>query len=209
MSNKEIGEKRYMKGNKSESRMTVKVISESGFNEAMLGLSLSFDKEFSDKEDLDSSMYKVAKSLCLKGGGHSKFLESMNVCLDINAPRYWWSEFDTYRVGITKQSSSTMHTLKKRNLTQEDFIVDIFEPMLDYLNHLIKMGASLQEIKANLPEGFLQRRIVSTNYKTLQNIIHQRKNHKLVEEWQKVFIKSVLDSVKYSELIVGNDFMKF
>ena len=38
-------------------------------------------------------------------------------------------------------------------------------------------------VKAWLPESFLQRRIVCTNYKTLRHIYQQRKDHKL-SEWR-------------------------
>lgn len=47
-----------------------------------------------------------------KDGGHNKFLESVILWLDVNAPLYWWTEADTYRLS-TKQSESTMHTLEK------------------------------------------------------------------------------------------------
>ena len=41
-------------------------------------------------------------------------------------------------------------------------------------------------LKNDLPEGFLQRRIVCLNIKALQNMYMQRKNHRL-PEWHKFF----------------------
>jgi len=77
--------------------MDVKILEEAGYKHALYGISLSYNKDIENME-------KVSKSLCKLDGGHNKFLESIVVWLEINAARYWWQEFDTYRVGITKQS---------------------------------------------------------------------------------------------------------
>jgi len=167
--------------------MIVNKLNECGYDEAMIGLSLSYGKK-------PDGMHQVASKLASKGDGHNKFLESMVVWLDIIAPRYWWQQFDTYRIGITKQSASTMHTLMNRELTQADFQIAIDYGTLEHLNYLITTK-QFDLLKNELPEGFLQRRIVCLNYKTLRNIIKQRKTHKLVE-WQ-MFIKNVLEDVQY------------
>ena len=83
--------------------MNVTVLNEAGYQEALLGLSLSYE------QSLDK-MPAVAERLAQRDNGHNKFLESIVVWLDVIAPRYWWQEFDTYRIGVSKQSSSTMHT---------------------------------------------------------------------------------------------------
>ena len=155
--------------------MKVIVMKEAGYEEAMYGISLSFNSDVGRMPDRAEKLAGLDK-------GHNKFLESICVWLDIDAPRYWWSQFDTYRIGVTKQSESTMHTLTKRELTQADFEVPIYTGTLDYLNHCIRHGY-LVDAKANLPEAFLQRRIVCTNYKSLRGVVQQRAIHKLVE-WQ-------------------------
>ena len=153
--------------------MKIHVLREAGYYEALLGLSLSYNRPVEEMED-------VALKLCNKDGGHNKFLESIVVWLDITAPRYWWQQFDTYRVGVTKQSESTMHTILKRPLTQDDFEGDISWDTLAHLNLLIE-GKELDQVKRELPESFLQRRVVCTNYKALRHMINQRYNHKLIE----------------------------
>lgn len=158
--------------------MRVNIINEDGLDEAMLGLSLSYNKEIKNGDE----MFAVAKKLASKDGGHNKFLESIVIWIDITAPRYWWQQFDTYRIGITKQSDSTMHTIMKRPLTQEDFETPIPEYLLMLLNAYI-VQKNFDAIKNILPEGFLQRRVVCTNYKVIRNIIKQRETHKL-KEWQ-------------------------
>jgi len=75
--------------------MNVIVLNEYGHEIALKGLALSYkDSSLCDTKWWDDSkqtkMRKIAKALAKKGGGHSKFLESIVVYLDINAPRYWW-----------------------------------------------------------------------------------------------------------------------
>ena len=172
--------------------MKVNIINESGYKEALIGLSLSYNTKFDQEKQ-----HNIAKKLADKNGGHNKFLESIVVWIDINAPRYWWQQFDTYRVGMTKQSESTMHTLLKRQLTYDDFET-ILPDILNIINFWIE-EKNFKVAKQNLPESFLQRRIVCTNYKVLRNIILQRKTHKL-KEWQ-LFINSILKQIKYPELL--------
>ena len=156
--------------------MNVQVLKEAGFQQAFTGVSLSYGTTYARAKNV------AIKRLYAKDGGHNKFLESIVVWLDITAPRYWWQQFDTYRIGMTKQSESTMHTLLKHPLTQENFSDIIPDTWLEELNKMITEG-HLMRAKALLPESFLQRRIVCTNYKSLRNIYTQRKHHRLIE-WQ-------------------------
>ena len=174
-------------------RIRIKVLDERGYESALLGLSLSY------KQDPDK-MPEVARRLALKGGGHNKFLESIVLWLDITAPRYWWQQFDTYRVGVTKQSESTMHTMTTRPLTQGDFEHPIPAEHLAHLNQLIA-GKDWQQVKWLLPESFLQRRIVCLNYMALQRMIRQRATHKL-DEWP-AFIDRVLEQVAHPDFLQG------
>jgi uncharacterized protein (DUF2267 family) len=168
----------------------VKVIKlkEAGYREALLGLSLSYESEPS---------HRVAKRLSNKGGGHNKFLESIIVWLDVTAPRYWWQQADTYRL-TSKQSGSTMHTMMRRPLTQDDFEDGVEDIVLNILNDFIATK-QFDKVKAHLPESFLQRRVWRLDYKTLQNMIQQRRTHKL-KEWQ-FFINSVLAQVEHEEFL--------
>ena len=172
--------------------MEVKIIKECGYDEAILGLSLSYNVT-----DLEK-MKKVADNLAQKEGGHNKFLESMILWIDIDAPRYWWQQFDTYRIGVTKQSGSTMHTLTKRELNFNDFEELISENVIETVNLLIRQK-ELELAKAHLPESFLQRRIVCTSYKVLRTIIQQRHTHKL-KQWH-YFIDEIYKQAKYPQFL--------
>lgn len=169
----------------------VKVLEENGFGPAMLGLSLN-------KKQSVENMLDVAEKLCHYDDGHNKFLESINVHLLIMATRDFWSQFDTYRIGVTKQSQSTMHTITKKYLNQDNFDKEIPQSYLDFLNNLVDQH-DLVNLKRYLPEGFYQIRQVCLNYKVLKNIYKQRKNHKL-QEWRN-FVEKVLNQLEFPHFI--------
>lgn len=175
--------------------MKVEILREAGYDEAILGLSLSYNTTIESAEEVAVRLYD-------KDGGHNKFLESIVVWLDITAPTFWWIQMDTYRVGMTKQSQSTMHTVMRRPLTQSDFWLPIPPHTLNGLNELIAAGNFVQLIN-NLPKGHCQRRIVCTNYKALRHIVSQRHDHQLVE-WQ-FFVEAVLDRLDCPEFVEVSD----
>ena len=65
--------------------------------------------------------FALMKKLVAAGSDHSKFMRMINVTCDITAPRYWWTEYDTYKVGTVRNSCSTMHTITNKEFTLNDF----------------------------------------------------------------------------------------
>lgn len=176
--------------------MKVSVIGEFGFKQSMLGLSLN-------KNQPIENMPKVAEKLIKLGNGHDNFAEQIIIYVDMDMPRYFWQQFDRYRM-CSRQSESTMHTILKRPLTEEDFVHHMIDKeMLRGFNILIKTK-QFEVLKAMLPEGFMQRRVVMLSYKTLRNIFKQRMNHKL-KEWN-VFITKIAEQIEHPEFI--NDLLK-
>ena len=185
----------------------VRVLCEAGYKEALFGLSLSYrtltpleingTKRYFDDDQHFLKLCKIAETLAFKQGGHNKFLESMQVWLLIRGSLSFWKQFDTYRCGISKQSESTMHTLRKRALTENDFTKETF------CIPTITQNFSIDEMRDSLPSGFLECRVVNTNYKTLQNIIHQRKNHKS-KKWN-TFIEMLLKQVKFPQFLIKKE----
>jgi thymidylate synthase ThyX len=196
--------------------MIIKVLRESGAEEALLGMSLSYYDHLEPLEtwwndEKKQRAHKRATSLAHRGGGHSKFLESVQVWIFLQASRDVWSEFDTYRVGISKQSSSTMHTLDKRYVTEADFeegtaswqIAGFNECLRAYKDAESSSYKDITRLKKNLPEGWLQERVISTNYKCLQNILAQRQKHRL-KQWRE-FCDGLLEQLQHPEWAnVGN-----
>ena len=174
--------------------MKVEKLEEAGYFWALLGTSLSRNQPI-------DNMPNVCKTLATKEKGHNKFLEFMVVWLDITAPRFFWQQMATYRIGSSWLSESTMYTITKNKLEQINFEYPIDEIILQRLNDMIEKK-DLGKIKNHLPEGFLQRRIMVTNYKALRNIITQRWFHKL-PQWQ-FFNRELLDQIDHPEFIVEN-----
>ena len=69
----------------------------------------------------------LCRRLINGGSEHRKFLRQIFVSVDITAPLYWFKEFDTYRIGVTENSTSTMHKLASTPITKECFEMDDYE----------------------------------------------------------------------------------
>lgn len=86
----------------------------------------SWDKSDSDlgRDILGENDHALAMKLAKAGSDHRKFMRQILVSVDITAPRYWWEQFSTYRVGVVQNSTSTMHTIHKRPFVLDDFSMD-------------------------------------------------------------------------------------
>lgn len=155
---------------------------------------------------------KLAQQLIRGGSEHRKFLRQIFISVDITAPLYWWKEFDTYKVGTTANSTSTMHTICNKPITIDCFEIDDFTnieyspelqrpevkslcdsdfvqmALIPYLEYLRQMYVETRDIKywkeliRWLPESWLQTRTITMNYENLLAICKQRRYHKL-NEW--------------------------
>ncbi len=134
--------------------------------------------------------------LAVSGSDHRKFLRQVFVSVDINAPLYWWKEFDTYKVGTVANSTSTMHKIHTKAFSRDDFSHDrMDEGGLALLDATIAyLEAERQKFLADkenrqpwhnmiqsLPSSYNQMRTVTMNYENLINIYYARRNHKLAE----------------------------
>lgn len=167
---------------------------------------------------------KTNKTLLKGGPEESKHLRMIHVTADFTMPRYWWSEMDTYKF-VEKVSCSTMHRLLNTNeeITEEQFLIPedpmarrmINDAILLLENFRIRfktlqlnkpegyaeeMNKLLVDAKRILPEGYLQRRTIDTNYQELANIYRQRKNHRLKEEWG--FFCRWVESLPYASVLI-------
>lgn len=138
---------------------------------------------------------KLAQTLIKTGKEHRKFLRQIMVSVDITAPRYWWQEWDTYKIGTTANSCSTMHKLHAYPITRDMFEIDEYFQHNDSMYNTIEMLEWLRKeynktkdvryfraMKQRLPESFLQKRTVTLNYENIYEIIRQRGTHRL-SEW--------------------------
>lgn len=63
----------------------------------------------------------LMKRLRNAGTDHRKFMRMIVVYADLTAPMYWWSEYDTYKIGTVANSTSKMHKIHAKEFTLEDF----------------------------------------------------------------------------------------
>ena len=185
--------------------MFVKILSESGFDEVLFGLGLKYGltcgKEIdilNTDETLRKRLYDVAKKTAHAKYGENDFLNQIQVVLDVDAPMYWWEQADKFLVNYFSQGESTILELMINEITQQHFENALFPETIKHLEGLRKDGAYKQLI-SELPQCWLQRRIISCSYATLQNIYIQRKKFKFAE-WN-TFISAFLSGLKYPELI--------
>lgn len=90
------------------------------------------ERGFIGKNDAD-----LMRRLYNGGAVHRKYLRQVFVSADITAPLYWWKEYDTYKVGTTANSCSTMHKIAAKPFELDDFSWD----------HLLNTGCDLFELK--------------------------------------------------------------
>lgn len=76
-------------------------------------------------------LQRLLKASIKEGNSHSKFLRQIMVSVDITAPMFWWSEFDTYKVGTVANSTSKMHKLASTPITLDCFEIDDYDRNLD------------------------------------------------------------------------------
>lgn len=169
-------------------------------------------------KDLD-----LMKRLVKSGTDHSKFMRFLPVVVDITAPLYWWSEYDTYKVGTVANSCSKMHKLTAKEFEIDDFshehldvrtikmLKDIVDTLNDYRSLYVNYNPNDFEIKGCpskkliwwqmiqlIPSSYNQKRTVMLNYAVLRSMYHARKNHKL-DEWHDFC--DWVETLPYSDLI--------
>lgn len=76
---------------------------------------------------------KLAKKLIKAGTEHRKFMRQIFVSVDITAPSYFMAEFDTYKIGTVRNSTSFMHKGVSKSFEIEDFEIDD-ERIIDILS---------------------------------------------------------------------------
>lgn len=164
---------------------------------------------------------RLMQNLIKAGDDESKFMRQIMVSMDIEAPLYWWKEFDTYKVGTVANSCSTMHKLATTPITKDNFSFDediyrlnMIDPtilsvrldgMLEDLEQLRQMYDITKDktywraLVQLLPNGWMQKRTVTLNYQVLRNMYFARKNHKL-REWK--YFCNIIEELPYAKELI-------
>lgn len=96
----------------------------------------------------------LMKRLFKAGAEHRKYLRMIHVTMDITAPLYWWKEFDTYKVGTTVNSCSTMHKIAAKEFDIGDFSHDHIPLGTDAMSDTWDMTTSKMYFYINKEDGY-------------------------------------------------------
>lgn len=194
-----------------------------GWEAAIRGMRNSFNSW--DKSDScynpQTGKYEVGQAdlelmdrLSRSGPSHAKFLRYITVQFDVTAPRYWWAEMDTYKIGTVRNSCSTMHKVQAKEFVRDDFSCEHLDSdSLKTLDILIQtLNAARDRFNEGkdkddwwqmiqlLPASLNQKATMQLSYQVLQNIYWTRKDHRL-DEWH-TFCHWI-EELPYSSLIIG------
>ena len=147
------------------------------------------------------------------GLGHDQFLTGILVSFDLEASIKMWVELQRYHFVEFVSSQSTMHRVTKMNFGGQcnDYVweetINRMNGRIEEYNKIKDKGSQAAtdlylEILYNVPTGFGLTARLTTNYRQLKTIYHQRRNHKL-PEWRR-FCGEIEDLPKFKELcLVG------
>lgn len=167
--------------------MKINTLNCAGFMQAIHGMRNpmnSWSKSDSANDvDIYGNEYQIIgandRELSLKlqkaGAEHCKHLRMIMVWADITAPLYWWKQFDCYRVGVEKVSTSTMHKLMARPFEMSDFC---FDALPGYKAEPKQFVPEVNEKEERWEENFgykvsSEGRIISPSGNELKGVLHK------------------------------------
>ena len=162
------------------------------------------------EEEFEASLSRAIKlAKAQQGSGHDHWLCGIRVAFDIKYPAYFSPELQRYHFNDIVCSSSKMHRLVNMNM---DCVFNkyVTEDSIAQMKNLIqiynrdKSYENFMRVLSNCPLGIELFMRCTTNYLALKTIYHQRKNHRLVEYWQRGFIDGLIKQLPYhKEFITG------
>ena len=153
------------------------------FEGALRGMRMplqSFNKN--DSKWVDEEYKRLIKG----GSEHRKFLRQIFVSTDVSMPNYVANEFDTYKMGTVRNSSSFMHKGISKPFTRESFEDmnnNILDTVIEELNRLrnkyleTKDYQYFVEIRKLLPSSYIYTFTWTANYEVIWNMYNQRCVH--------------------------------
>lgn len=163
------------------------------------------------QEEFQKGLKRMARLVKTSQSGnihcHDNALTGIRVSIDLKYPQYWSMEFQRYHFADIVTSSSKMHRLCKMDLSRscnqyvDSRVLEVMREKVEKYNQ-DQTYENFMNMISNCPMGLELFMRVSTNYKQLQTIYFQRKNHKLQEDWG-AFCKMIEDLPYFKELILG------
>lgn len=154
-----------------------------------------------------SDMTDTIKSLghCDMGTGHDNFTQGIIVQFDLTFTIKAWTEAERYHFLDFISSTSTMHRIDKMNYDNcfNSYVTENTRREVERLRRLYRdfpTSENYLTLLYNVPTGLELTAGMTTNYRQLKTIYHQRKNHRL-PEWRE-FCKWVESLPYFKELFL-------
>lgn len=162
------------------------------------------------EEEFEASLKRATTlAQAKRGSGHDNWLKGVRVSFDIKYPGYFTPELQRYNFMDIVTSSSKMHRIMQMDMDAcfNKYVTDISKTQMRQLVDAYNRDATYEnfmKVVSNCPMGVELFMRCSTNYLQLKTIYHQRRNHKLREDWGEAFCKDFIEQLPYAkEFICG------
>ena len=166
--------------------------------------------EYTQVEFEDSLKRATSLAQAKSGSGHDNWLKGVRVSFDIKYPGYFTPELQRYNFMDIVTSASKMHRIMQMDMDAcfnkyvTEYSKNQMKELIDDYNR-DPSYENFMKVISNCPMGVELFMRCSTNYLQLKTIYHQRKNHKLKEDWGDAFCKGFIEQLPYSkEFICGS-----
>lgn len=166
------------------------------------------------EEEFEASLPRAIKlANSPQSSAHDHFLCGIRVAFDIKYPAYFSPELQRYHFNDIVCSSSKMHRLVNMNM---DCVFNkyVTEDSIAQMKNLIqiynrdKSYENFMRVLSNCPLGIELFMRCTTNYLALRTIYHQRKKHKLREDWVEGFIGGLIKQLPYHKEFITGEYDK-
>ena len=143
------------------------------------------------------------------GSGHDNYLNGCVAQFDLTFTVKAWTEAERYHFFDFVSSQSTMHRLQKMDVSEscieyvDGRVTDVVEELVRKYNENPTLENRLKMLYS-CPTGLKLTARMTTNYRQLKTIYHQRKNHTL-PEWRRFCQQLVDEFPMFEELCLGDE----
>lgn len=167
------------------------------------------DKDSQDKTIQNAAVRAERLGRSPLGSGHDNYLNGCVAQFDLTFTVKAWTEAERYHFFDFVSSQSTMHRLQKMDVSEscieyvDGRVIDVVEELVRKYNENPTLENRLKMLYS-CPTGLKLTARMTTNYRQLKTIYHQRKSHTL-PEWRKFCQQLVDEFPMFRELCLEDD----
>lgn len=165
------------------------------------------DSQYKTMQNAAARAERLGKSPL--GSGHDNYLNGCVAQFDLTFTVKAWTEAERYHFFDFVSSQSTMHRLQKMDVSEscieyvDGRVIDVVEELVRKYNENPTLENRLKMLYS-CPTGLKLTARMTTNYRQLKTIYHQRKNHTL-PEWRRFCQQLVDEFPMFKELCLGDE----